>query len=93
MKNFVSYLIIDVREPWEFQASHVDKSINIPLGQLPQHKQKIEELSAQKTIVVYCRSGNRSALALSVLNEMGFNNVIDGINQEIVKTHMRTRQE
>lgn len=89
----MTHLIIDVREPWEYETSHVDGSINIPLGQLPQQKHIIEELSEQKIIIVYCRSGNRSDIAQSMLKQMGFHDVINGINQETVKAHTRTRQD
>jgi nucleotide-binding universal stress UspA family protein/rhodanese-related sulfurtransferase len=67
--------IVDVRSPGEFDASHVDGAVNIPLEQLPG---RINELEGCEQIVLYCRSGNRSSHAKRILSEAGVNNVVDG---------------
>lgn len=64
-------LLVDVRTPEEFSAGHIDGAINIP------HDQTLERLAEfgsdkDKSIVVYCRSGNRSGKAHSILVEQGF---------------------
>jgi rhodanese-related sulfurtransferase len=66
--------ILDVREPEEFKAGHIPKAINIPRGMLEfQINQAIPDKKAQ--IIVYCKSGGRSALAAYTLKEMGYKNV------------------
>jgi nucleotide-binding universal stress UspA family protein/rhodanese-related sulfurtransferase len=67
--------IVDVRSPGEFDASHVDGAVNIPLEQL---SGRIQQLEGSEQIVLYCRSGNRSSHAKRILSEAGINKVIDG---------------
>ncbi|MBK9016605.1 MAG: rhodanese-like domain-containing protein [Saprospiraceae bacterium] len=65
--------LVDVRETYEFQASHAPGAINIPLGSIFQRIEEFKKMSAP--IVVYCRSGNRSEHAKLVLQAkdcMGF---------------------
>lgn len=70
-------LILDVRSQAEFQQEHLAGAHNIPHTQVAQH---INTLTTDKeqTIVVYCRSGNRSSYALQVLEAMGYKHVING---------------
>jgi rhodanese-related sulfurtransferase len=67
-------VVLDVRTPQEFAAGHVPGAINIPHDQLAN---RLGELPASrdKPVVVYCRSGRRSALAEDVLRQGGFSNV------------------
>ena len=59
--------VIDVREINEFESGHFEGAINIPLGSIPM---RIAELKAMNgPIVVYCRSGNRSGMAMSLLKQ------------------------
>lgn len=76
-------LIIDVREADEFDAMHIEASINVPRGILESACEfDYEETEPQlakardKEVIVVCRSGRRSALAALVMQEMGFGNVI-----------------
>jgi rhodanese-related sulfurtransferase len=71
-------LLIDVREPEEWEAGHAPGARHIPLAQLPDH---MGELDAPDRIVVICRSGGRSALATEWLTEAGFDaaNLIGGM--------------
>jgi len=57
-------VLLDVREPFEWQAGHAPKARHIPLGQLAQ---RVRELPADRPVVVVCRSGNRSARAAAAL--------------------------
>lgn len=66
---------IDVRSKSEFASGHVQGAINIPLEQIVG---KVDELKKFPQIVVYCRSGNRSAHAKKLLSDHGFKNVLDG---------------
>lgn len=63
-----NYILIDVREDYEFKAGHIPGAINIPLGNIT----KID-YSLDKTIIVYCKSGNRSNQAAIKLKNMGYN--------------------
>ncbi|MDH5444171.1 MAG: rhodanese-like domain-containing protein [Gammaproteobacteria bacterium] len=76
-------MIIDVREPYEFEAMKIEGSINVPRGILESavefdYEETIPELAhaRDKEVIVVCRSGRRSALACLVMQEMGFGNVI-----------------
>lgn len=68
--------VIDVREINEFESGHFEGAINIPLGNIPM---RIAELKAMNgPIVVYCRSGNRSGMAMSLLKQAGLIDVYNG---------------
>ena len=80
-------IVIDVREPEEFAAGYIDRSVNYPRGVLEmrihQHPQvsshcdtdaALTEL-AKKPVYLICRSGARSALAADALQNMGFTKV------------------
>jgi len=62
-------IIIDVRTPKEFKTKHIKNAKNFPLQEL--HNSYIR-LPKDKEIVVYCRSGNRSATATKLLRQHGF---------------------
>ncbi len=64
-------LLLDVREPAEYSALHAPNAKLIPLGQLNARLQEIAEYK-DKPIVVICRSGRRSAIAVSQLQEAGY---------------------
>ncbi|RMG68716.1 MAG: molybdopterin-synthase adenylyltransferase MoeB [Calditrichaeota bacterium] len=64
-------LLIDVREPHEFRIAHLPARL-IPLGQLPQ---RLNELNPNQAIVLYCRTGVRSAQGLQLLKKAGFKQV------------------
>lgn len=76
-------LIIDLREPYEFDALHIEGSINVPRGILESacefdYEETVPELAhaRDKEVILVCRSGRRSALAALVMQEMGYGNVI-----------------
>jgi rhodanese-related sulfurtransferase len=64
--------ILDVREPDEWVQFHIPGSTLIPLGDLPD---RLNELPADRLIVVVCRSGNRSATGRDILLGAGFTQV------------------
>jgi adenylyltransferase/sulfurtransferase len=72
------FTLIDVREPYEWQIGRIEGARLIPLGTL---QDEISTLDSAKEIVVYCRSGKRSADAVRQLNAAGFRatNVTGGI--------------
>jgi rhodanese-related sulfurtransferase len=62
-------VFLDVREPDEWQAGHIEEATHIPLADLPA---RIGELSPDDALVVVCRSGARSGRAVAWLNQNGF---------------------
>jgi len=61
-------IVIDVRAPGEWQAGHIDGSVNVPLSRLAA---ELGSLQDDRPLVVYCASGYRSAIAASVLRREG----------------------
>jgi adenylyltransferase/sulfurtransferase len=64
-----NFVLIDVREPHEYQICSIPSARLIPLGQLPQ---RLDELDRDIEIVAHCKSGMRSAKAVGILKEAGF---------------------
>lgn len=72
--NLNDYFVLDVRGKSEFEASHIPNASNIPAGYIVDN---LNKLPADKPIVVHCASGDRSAIAASVLLSAGFDNVVN----------------
>lgn len=68
MKN-EEYVIIDVRTKEEYNEGHIKNAINIPYDVID----KEIDISKDKVIFVYCKSGNRSSKAYSTLKNLGYN--------------------
>jgi len=68
--------LIDVRTPSEFAAGHLEGAQNIDV-QSATFDQQIAGLDKNASYVVYCRSGNRSAAAVSQMEAAGFTNLQD----------------
>lgn len=75
-------LLLDIREPYEFDAVHIQGSLNVPRGILETaceygYEETVPELAnaRDREIIVICRSGNRSALAAHVMQLMGYQDV------------------
>jgi adenylyltransferase/sulfurtransferase len=66
------FVLIDVREPHEFQICRIPGSTLIPLGEIPK---RMHELDSASEIVVHCRSGQRSARAVEFLMKAGFQKI------------------
>lgn len=68
--------VVDVRTPEEFNGEHFAGAINIPLNEI---QTRLDEFkSMQQPIVLYCRSGNRSGMATSLLKQHGISEVYNG---------------
>ena len=68
--------MVDVRTPEEFSQGHYPGAVNIPLDEV---QNRIQDFRKMKTpIVTYCRSGNRSGMAVSILKQNGINEVFNG---------------
>lgn len=85
LKNKENLYILDVRTIEEYNISHIEGAINIPLDEL---RENIEKLDKSKEIIVHCHSGLRSYLACRILKQKGYNvkNLIGGyIMYDIMK--------
>ncbi len=74
------FILVDVRNPDEFEICTIEGSVKLPLPDLPQ---RYRELPKDKLIVVHCKSGGRSARAVNFLKQQGYTkvkNVAGGIN-------------
>lgn len=67
--------LVDVRTPNEFAGGSALGAVNIPLDKV---SSQLSKFKGSSNIVVFCRSGNRSSQAKSILNQNGFDNVING---------------
>ncbi len=73
-------VLLDVREPWEFDTCHIKGSILIPMRSV---QQRLNELDTVGEIVVICHHGIRSRIIARMLEQAGFGNIInlsDGID-------------
>ncbi len=66
------FLVIDVREPYEFKEGHAAIAKNVPLSQL---KERLSDIPRDKKVYVMCRSGRRSRRALKTLRVAGYRKV------------------
>lgn len=66
-------LVIDVRDDYEYQEQNIG-AINIPLGNLSDRVDELEEYKDQE-LIVHCRSGSRSRAAQLYLQQQGFTKV------------------
>ncbi len=69
-------VLIDVRTKDEFDSGHIENAINIDF-QDPSFVSEIQKLDKDGQYFVYCRSGNRSAQAVSVMKKQGIKNIFE----------------
>ena len=67
-------VLLDVREPWEFELSRIEGSTLVPMSLL---EERFTELDPDTETVVICHHGNRSAYVTRALQGAGFNNVLN----------------
>ena len=84
-------LIIDTREPLEYNMGHVEGAINIsPMkfmaGGVPA---ELADTPKDEEIILYCVSGSRSNVVGHILRQFGFTNITNGINQGQVERKLR----
>ncbi len=70
------FVLIDVREEDEYAQGHIEGAILIPYGEIEERAES-ELTDKEQTILIYCRSGRRSAIAAQSLVELGYTNVRD----------------
>ena len=61
--------IVDVREPYEWQAGRIEGAALIPMNEVPY---RLEDLDRDRPVVLVCRSGNRSGVVAAYLERAGF---------------------
>jgi rhodanese-related sulfurtransferase/glyoxylase-like metal-dependent hydrolase (beta-lactamase superfamily II) len=66
--------ILDIRNPREWAAKHLDGSVNIPLNHL---QERIAEVPRDRRLAVHCAGGYRSSIAASILQQYGLTNLIE----------------
>lgn len=84
-------LIIDVREPAEYASGHVEGAINLPPSELMKigtTQSPLNNVGKDTEIIVYCLTGSRSNVAKSILEQAGFTNISNGINQGHVEAEL-----
>ena len=67
-------LLLDVRQPWEYEICKIENSILIPMGQIPA---ELASLDQDRETVVICHHGIRSRRVGLYLEHAGFNNIIN----------------
>lgn len=68
---------VDVRTPAEHAGGHVEGAIHIPHDEMERRWRELEPYR-DRTLVVYCRTGRRSGLAIDVLRAKGFEHLVNG---------------
>lgn len=87
MDEKTDLVVLDVRTVAEYEESHIDGAINIPVGELAD---RLDELSKDDELLVYCRTGNRSGSAVSILSDAGYTKIYhmhEGISVWIQQGH------
>ena len=72
MDSGEEFVLLDVREDWEWEKAHLDGAIHIPLSELAD---RVEELVREMPVIVYCHRGDQSIDACLLLWEAGFRKV------------------
>jgi len=67
-------LLLDVRQPWEFELCKLDNSVLVPMSTIPS---KVESLDLERETVVICHHGIRSRSVGRFLEQSGFSNIIN----------------
>ncbi|WP_092030116.1 rhodanese-like domain-containing protein [Marinobacter sp. DSM 26671] len=67
-------LLLDVREPWEFQICRIDGSVSMPMNTVPE---RLSELDSDRPIVCICHHGVRSMDVALFLERKGFSRIIN----------------
>ena len=77
MMDTQEVLILDVREQEEFDAGHIPGAVLLPVGTIAEDTAAAVIDDLDTTVLVYCRSGNRSKTASQALADFGYTNVYE----------------
>jgi phage shock protein E len=69
-------VFVDVRSEWEFEEDHLPNALHVPLEQVAFRIPDFRKMEGP--VVLYCRSGSRSGMALRLLKQAGIQNVYNG---------------
>jgi phage shock protein E len=78
--------LVDVRTSGEYASGHIKGSVNIPLDRV---ESNIQKFKGKDNIVVFCRSGNRSGQARSILEAHGIKGVTNGGSIDNVRQYVK----
>ncbi len=67
-------LLLDVRNPREWAAKHIEGSVNVPLNHL---QERMGELPRDRRVAIHCAGGYRSSIGASILHQYGITNLIE----------------
>ena len=75
-------IVLDGREQVEYDSGHIPGAVLLPVGTINEDSTAAVIPEKDSTVLVYCRSGNRSKTASSALAELGYTNIYEfgGIN-------------
>jgi len=68
------FIIFDIRTPEEFNEGHIENAVNMDFY-ADTFRDDLDLLDKNKTYFIYCRSGNRSGRAMSIMKDLGFKEV------------------
>lgn len=74
-ETYKNATIVDVRTPEEYASGHYPAAVNIPLDEVAARVEEFKKMP--KPIVAYCRSGNRSGMAVGILKQHGIAEVVN----------------
>lgn len=77
MMDTQEVIILDVREQGEYDSGHIPGAVLLPVGAIDEDTAAAVIPAKDATVLVYCRSGNRSKTASSALAELGYTNVYE----------------
>ncbi len=80
-------VVMDVRTQQEFDSGHYPQATHIPYDEISERATELD-FDKDQLVVVYCRSGNRAGKAKATLNQLGYSNVINGVDQATVERLM-----
>ena len=87
MESLNDVSIVDVRTPEEYLVEHFPNAINISVDSIVQRIEEFRQM--KKPIIAYCRSGNRSGMAVSILKQYGITDAVNGGGIEDLKQNMK----
>lgn len=77
MMDTEDVLILDVREQDEYDSGHIPNAVLLPVGTITEETAAAVIPEKDTTVLVYCRSGNRSKTAAKALAELGYSNIYE----------------
>ena len=82
MMDTQEVIVLDVREQDEYDSGHIPGAVLLPVGTINEETASAVIPEKDDTVLVYCRSGNRSKAASAALAELGYTNIYEfgGIN-------------